>query len=354
MNLVTAIRPDRIGVILVALALLAACGQEDRKKPTTQVAARVNSEEITVHQINSALARSPNIAPEAAAEAKRQVLDRLIDQQLAVQQAVHKKLDRTPRVQQMLESARSEILARAYLEQVVARQPKPADDEVKRYYAEHPELFAQRRVFQMEEIVVAAGTVSAADLRDRAAKSRSLKEVADWLQSRGVSFVPNRGVRAAEQVPLELLPTLQKARDGETLVVEGKDNLHLIRVVASKSEPVEEATAAPRIGQFLANRRASEAIAEELKQLKAGAQIEYAGEFASLAGAEQAGKADQAAKAGEERERERAEVQARSEETTKARLAMEAKARLEAEEKARSATSTAAPLSPEAIRKGVR
>jgi EpsD family peptidyl-prolyl cis-trans isomerase len=344
------------GALLIAVLFAAGCG-DAKKPPATQVAARVNSQEITVHQVNSILARTPNVDAAAAPAVKRQVLDRLIDQQLAVQQALHKKLDRTPSVQQALEAARSDILSRAYLEQIALTTVKPNAEDVKKYYAEHPELFAQRRVYSLEEITVAAPEASVvAELRQRAAKARSLKEVADWLQSKNARFAPSRGVRAAEQIPLELLPKLQAAKDGENVFVEHKDGVQVFRILASKLEPVDEAQATPRIEQFLTNRRTTEAIANDLKQLKAGAEIEYQGEFAAASTDEATAKAVQAAKAraeAEAKEKAQAEAQARAEETTKARVALEAKARLEAEAAERSAAGKPAPLPQDSIKKGV-
>jgi hypothetical protein len=58
--------------------------------------------------------------------------------------------------------------------------------------------------------------------------------------------------------------------------------------VASKADPVDEATATPRIRQFLFKRRSSEVIAKEMKQIKEQAKIEYVGEFAGGAAAEEA------------------------------------------------------------------
>jgi len=136
--------------VLVAVAL-AACGDKSGPKPATQVAAKVGSEEISVHQINFVLSRSntANTAPENAQRLRQEVLERLIDQQLAVGQAVQNKLDRTPEVVSQLEAARREVLARAYVQQVAGDLPKPTVDEAKKYYADNPALFSERRVFNL-------------------------------------------------------------------------------------------------------------------------------------------------------------------------------------------------------------
>ena len=274
---------------LLALALTTGCGKKEDAKVATQVAARVNSDEITVHQINYVLARNPNITPEVAAQAKREILNRLIDQHLARQKAIENKLDRSPNVMQAVEAAKSEILARAYLEHIAAAIPKTAPWETQKYYSEHPELFAQRRLFNLEELAFVAKGDVAAGLREQLSKARSLQEIADWLQSRGVKVVVNRGVRAAEQIPLEILPKVQAMKEGQIQLFEaGSERFQVIRVVAYKAEPVDEATAAPRIQQFLLNRRSSEVIAKEMKQIKEQAKIEYVGEFAGGAAATEA------------------------------------------------------------------
>ena len=346
--------------LLFALALAAGCGKKEEKtteaKPATQVAAKVNADEITVHQVNNILAGNRNLKPEAAEEAKRDVLNRLIDQQLAKQQAIEKELDRTPKVVQAIETARSEILARAYIEQVAAAQLRPTDGEVKKYYAEHPELFAQRRIFNLEEIVILPKDGLAAGLREQIAKPRSMQNIAAWLKSQDAKFTANRGVRAAEQLPLELLPKLQSMKDGEIRLIEEGGRIQVFHLVATKAAPVNETAATPPIQQFLFNRRSSEGIAAEIKRLKDKAKIQYFGEFAEgEAGAEARAKAAAEAKAkalAKGKAESEAEAQARAEELAKARAAAEAKARIEAEAKA--APSKPAQLSQEKIEKGLR
>lgn len=101
---------------LLALVLAAGCDRKDDAKIATQVAARVNADEITVHQVNQVLGQRQDIKPEFAAQAKRAVLDRLINQQLARQEAIEAQLDRSPEVEQTIEAAKTEILARAHVD----------------------------------------------------------------------------------------------------------------------------------------------------------------------------------------------------------------------------------------------
>ena len=342
--------------LIIASTLMAGCGKKHDETTATQVAAKVNSTEITISQVNNILARTPNLSPEVAARAKREILNKLIDEELAKQHAIDQKLDRSPSVMQAIEAAKTEILARAYLEGIAAQQPKPTPEDVKKYYAEHPELFAQRRVFNIEEIDVAPKEGIAAALAEQATKVRSMQEIADWLKSHDAKFAAKSGVRAAEQIPLEMLPKLQVMKDGEIRVFDAANGgWQVVRVVASKSVPVDEATAAPRIQQFLFNRRSNEAIVKEMKQVKAGAKIEYLGEFAgSAAAAEAKAKAEAEAKAkalAQTKAKEEAEAKASAEAIAKARAEAETAARLDAEARAKATKQERLPQ--QTIEKGL-
>lgn len=270
----------RTACVGLALAIAAGCGKgEDR--PATQVAAKVDSTEITVHQVNAVLARTPGLASADARAAKREALDRLIDRQLAVQQAQRRKLDRSPKTLQAIEDSRAELLLRAFADEVARTQSKPTENDVKKYYLEHPELFNQRRVFALETISLIAAEAFAAELRSQFPKPASMKTIADWLQSKDAKFAENAGVRSAEEIPLQMLPVLQAMKDGEIRIFdEGGGRIQVIRVTSSKAAPVDLATATPSIQQFLFNRDVNEAMVAKMRQLRADARITYMGEFA--------------------------------------------------------------------------
>jgi EpsD family peptidyl-prolyl cis-trans isomerase len=351
-----------LGSLMIALLVAGGCGKKDdtAKKAATQVAAKVNGHEITVHQVNALLARAPGIALEAVPRAKREALTRLVDQQLAVEQAIAKKLDRTPEVVQAIEMARLEVLARAYADSIARNVPRPSDEDVKKYYAEHPELFAERRVYGLEEIVAVTRDKIAPALREQVAKGRSMREIGTWLQAQKVRLSANHGTRPAEQLPMNMLKVLHKMKDGEIGVFETEVGATVVRIIGSSSAPVSEETAAPRIRQFLFNQRLAEALGNDMKALKAAAKIEYLGEFAEdLGAAEAKARAEAEAKrkaAAEAKAQAEAEAQARAEELTRARMAAEARAREEAEARARQkgvAERKTAPLPEDTVKKGL-
>ncbi len=342
-----------IFVLLVAFVMLAGCNKTETKKPTTtQVAAKVNSTEITISQINSVLARASNVVPENAERAKREILDKLIDTELAKEEAIAKKLDRSPAVVQSLEAAKTEILARAYVEQFTTQQPKPTAEEVKKYFTEHPEFFTERRVFNVEELALPASEGMADKLREQITKTRSMTAIAGWLKSQGIQFKANSGVRSTEQLPVDYVKEMQAMKDGDIRLIENAGALMVVRVAESKTVPVDEKFAAPRIQAYLFNQRATAALVTDMKQLKEKAKIEYVGEFAvSAAEAEAKAKAAAEAKAkatAEGKAKAAADARANEDQTAAARAAAAAKAKEDAEAQAKAADVASARRAAEA------
>ena len=124
-------------------------------------------------------------------------------------------------------------------------------------------------MFDLEELAFVANSEVATGLREQLTKAHSLQQIADWLQSREVKFAANRGVRAAEQISLEMLPKIQAMKEGEMQLFElDGARFQIIRLVASKAAPVDEASVTPRIQQYLANQNTNEALAKEMKKIK--------------------------------------------------------------------------------------
>jgi EpsD family peptidyl-prolyl cis-trans isomerase len=265
--------------LVAASALLAACGDK-KEKGASQTAAKVNKSEVTVHQINFVLQQQRNIRPEQADAASKQILERLIDQELALQKADDLKIDRDPRVVQQLEAAKREIIARAYLEKVGEAAPKPTPEEIKKYYDEKPALFKERRIYSIQEIGIEAKPEQVATLREKLAASKNINEFVEFMKANDFKIAGNQAVRAAEQLPLQSLDAFAKMTDGQAMLNQAPNGVQVVVLAGSRSQPVGEEQARPAIEQFLLNERKRKLIEDDVKAMRTAAKIEYVGKFA--------------------------------------------------------------------------
>jgi len=277
-----AVPPSRIAVATIAALVLAlgGCGDKKKDKPVSQTAAKVNKEEITVHQINYVLQQQRGVPPEQAASAGKAVLERLVDQELALQKAQEQKLDREPRVIQQLEAARRDIVARAYIDKISAGATKPAADEVKAYYDAHPALFKDRRVYSLQEIVIQAKRDQVEGLRAKLASVKDVTEFVAYLKANDIKYGASQAVRPAEQLPLASLDKFAQMKEGQSIFTVSPTGAQVIVVAGVRSQPVDEARATPAIEQFLMNERKRKLVDDDLKSLRSAAKIEYVGDYA--------------------------------------------------------------------------
>jgi len=269
---------------LLVAVLLIGCGDKkdgaatDDKKGT-QVAAKVNGTELTVNQVNFALQRVPDLNQEQSKAASLQVVRNLVDQEVIAQKALSDKLDRDPNVVQALDAARRQILAEAYMSRKLGTLTEPSDAEVSAYYDKHPDLFAKRKIYRLQEIGITAPTEKHEAIRAQLAASKTLNDFAAWLKTENLPIKAGQGVKPAEQLPLELLPKLAQMPNGQAIVVNSPDGLLVIVLADSQMQPATLEQAKPAIARVLQTQARQKAAKAELATLKAAAKIEYMGEF---------------------------------------------------------------------------
>jgi len=275
----------RIGLSVFATAMaltLAGCGdkKEEGEKPATQVAAKVNGDEITVHQLNFELSKMGNLSPEQAKDAANKVLKSLVDQHLLVQKAIEDKVDRDPQVVQSLEASRRQILAQALIQKLTANQAAPTDAELADYYAKNPALFAERRIYRLQEINVQVTPENVNGVKAQLQQTKNLGDFVNWLKEQNIPARAGQSTKTAEQLPLELLPRVHALKDGQAVTFAVPGALNILVVADSQTQPLTQEQAKPMIERYLANAKKREAAEAELKRLKEIAKLEYLGEYA--------------------------------------------------------------------------
>ena len=267
---------------LSALLLLAACGRETAGD-ASQVVARVNKGEVSIHQVNQVLKRQPGLQPAQMEEAGRQALERLIEQELAVQKALEDKLDRDPEVMQNLAAARREVLTRAVANKLAGATAQPSPQELQAYFDARPALFAQRRVYALQEFAVQADGPALAALRERVAKARAMSDVTEYLRSEKLPVRASQNTQPAENLPGPLLERLVQMKDGQALLLPAPGGARIVVVLGSQLAPVTLADAKPAIEQAMMTERRRQAVQSHFEAARKASQITYLGKFATPA-----------------------------------------------------------------------
>jgi len=265
---------------LCSIALLCSvggCGSHGAA-PTgaTQVVAKVNGHELTISELNRALAETREANTSLAAT--QEVLDRLINEELMVQAANKAKLDRDPNVLLRIDAVQRELLARVYEERQVFPGAPIEESEVHKFYDTHPALFSSRRIYHG----VAFDTDQPKlpdELLTVLPQAHSADAVRALLLRYNVKAEESEFVRGAEALPLDLLPRLSAANPGDIAVATsqaGRTQLLLLNSI--DSSPVTYEHSSNAIAHFLSAQRKQAALRIYMQQLLATAKIEYVGD----------------------------------------------------------------------------
>jgi EpsD family peptidyl-prolyl cis-trans isomerase len=271
--------PACASLSLLALLVLAGCSAQTATPPASQVAAKVGVGEISVHQLKFLLEQQGDIAPAMQAKATQETLERLIDQELALQQAHTLKLDRDMRVMQALEAARRDIVSRAYLEQVLANVSAPTEDDVKQYINAHPALFSQRRIHDIQELNLMATPDKLNSLQVKVKAARSIDEVLAMARIANVAHEVRQSSLVPESTPPALWERITALTAGQILWLNAPGGAKVIVLSAVRAAPLHGELIAQRAELMLRNERKTQALAQGLKGLRASAPVVYQGAF---------------------------------------------------------------------------
>jgi peptidyl-prolyl cis-trans isomerase C len=240
-----------------------------------QTLARVNGDEVTTRQLNDEFgsAESEKSGP-SREQARKQVLEALVDRQLLVGEAMRSKLDRDPIVVNAMARVKAQILAQAYLQSRVANVSIPTKADVEIYFQTHPELFSERKIYEMRQLVIASQDFSEG-LRAVMDKAKSLDDAIAWLDLHKVEYVKTQVVRNSFELPQQVLSKMQSTEKAQLFVLKDVARCLLMSINYIKDSPVAFEDAGPEIAQFLINKKKQEVAERELKRLRLAAKLDY-------------------------------------------------------------------------------
>ncbi len=276
----------KVKVLVSALfmsTILVGCGGENNdKKQDSQVAANVNGEEVTVHQLNQTLGQlRVKVTQENQQEIKLKALDHLVDQTLVLQAAKQARLDRSPDILSALEAAKRKVLVDAYVQRTLQGVGKPTSQEIEAFYNEHPQIFADRKVFVYTQLTMPVEKDALESLVAELKVIERLEELLPILQEKGIAYKKVVEAKASEKLPPPLLAPLNVLKVGDVGYLKMSDGLLVIELQQALAQPITLEQATPAIGRQLYNQKQKEATEKLVESLKGNAQVEYLGEFAT-------------------------------------------------------------------------
>jgi peptidyl-prolyl cis-trans isomerase C len=260
-------------VVLVAL-VASAC----QKQASGQTVAVVNNEEITAAELNDALRNDANLAGSNSKEARSQELQKLIARKLLVQQAKADGLDKSPDFINQQRRAIDDLLINTLVAKRLSTAQVPTADDINKFQASHPETFAGREIWTLDQIIYPLPQSAAVGAQLSAAKT--LDQVAQALTSAGVQFKRDTKKVDTAVFPHAIYTQVANVKDGEPFIVPGPDKAIANVITTREPAPIAGNEARTVALNGIRREQADKVIQDRVKSLKSSAKIEYQPGFA--------------------------------------------------------------------------
>ncbi len=266
----------RFGLVAtVALGVaLAGCS----KKPTDQVVAIVNGEEISMPELNAELGNAqvpPGVDKKVV---QQQLLQRLVDRRLLAQAAKDQGLDRDPAFiveqRRVMESLLVEKLAKRTNDTI----PVPTAADIDKFIAGNPSLFGGRQLYGVDQI--AFQTPADASKLKALEPAKTMDEVTAVLRQLGITFQRANRVVDSATVPPEQMQKILSLPKGEPFVVPSQGQVTVNVITGGKAEPLPDTQARAMAVRALRSQSLAKLGEARLKEARTKGKVEYQDGFA--------------------------------------------------------------------------
>ena len=263
----------RIVILLSTALIVAGC---DRKAEGQSVAI-VNGEEITSSELNGeiALANLPATLDKKAATSR--ILQAMVDRRLLAQQARTDGLDKSPEFISRQRRATEDLLLNMLASRKLNTTKLPAAREIESFEASRPEVFAQREVWNIDQIQYATPTDP--ELNKKIIAINTLPELAAILDANDVRYAKTKARISSAVVPHAMYAKINALKPGEVFIVPAGQRTVANVIVTREAAPLADDAKRPIAVQALRQEQGVKAMEAQLKDLRAKAKIEYKAGF---------------------------------------------------------------------------
>lgn len=270
------------GVASAALVLLAGCHRGTNSAPTGQVVASVNGQEVTQREVQAELNGFSSPNEDAMRRAQQGAVQAILNRKILAKAAKDAGVEKSAQYQLMSTRTNELSLAQAYEQQIAKNLPRPTQDEINQYIAQHPNTFAQRKIYVVDRIQIPTGTSQ--KVLDAIKPLHTMDDIEQVLLNAGVDYVRTPGSIDARSTSPAIIDQIAKVPPSEPFVIPGNGALSINQVKEARTVPFSGPAAEEFAQRAIMSDRAQKAIADKITALrKSAGDVKYQKGYAPAA-----------------------------------------------------------------------
>ena len=269
-------------LFLGTLLLLSGCNfgsSSSPKAPTGQVVATVGSREITRRELQAEMAGSIATTPAAQKAEQQLALRRIVQRVILANAAKEQGLDKNPNFALLSQRANESILAQLLESRTAASVPAPSAEEIQQYQQTHPDIFAERKIFDVDQIRIAQP--SDPQLAKKLEPLKTLSDIANYLNQNHIVFQRGPNVMDALSQSPDLVKAILALPPHEVFILSSGNEIFVSEITNTRIEPLTGDAAAKYAQNTLKSQHVQEAVLKQLNIIiaKANRSVRLAKEF---------------------------------------------------------------------------
>lgn len=237
-------------------------------KPSGQVVATVDGEEITSLQLRAELGNFGSRDPAVMKAAQQQALQRIILRKLLAEEGRKLKLDKGTDYTLQVERGQETLLAQLYQRKLASQTTQPTRQAAQEFVGAHPEMFSGRRVMFIDQLIAAPTKIAP----DRLRPLKSLQEIRALLDAEGIQYQENAVVLDTLTGNPQLVKAVSGLPPGEIFVIPQGGSLLFNQVSATRATPFTGDMATAYAMNALRGQKAQELVTKKVGDLRKAAE----------------------------------------------------------------------------------
>lgn len=237
-------------------------------KPSGQVVATVNGNEITSIQLRQEMGNFSSKDPAVMKAAQQQALQQIILRRVIVNTAQEQKLDKSAEYDMQLRRGEENLLVQSYQRKVGMAVAVPSRQEAENYISANQGKFTGRRILVVDQVIVGPNNISP----ERLKALNTLGEVKALYDAEGIAYQTNVATLDTLSIDPRMIDAVDKLPEGEVFVIPQRGSVLFNRVISTHAVPFRGDPAIAYAVNQLRNQRGQEAVVRQVELLRKGAE----------------------------------------------------------------------------------